>query len=100
MRGCRLILLSCGGTPLVPGPSELLGLFCALASPSASCFTGKRVVSDIVAIFVAQEGKLFRRCARVMSSCHFPDYLEAGLSSASSMLLVCDPCCSAGRLVV
>lgn len=56
--------------------------------------------SLIVAIFLAQEGKLFRRCARVMSSCHFPDCLEAGLSSASSMLLVRDPYCSAGRLVV
>ena len=56
--------------------------------------------SLIVAIFVAQDGMLFRRCARVMLSCHFPDCLEAGLSSASSMLLVRDPYCSAGRLVV
>lgn len=47
-----------------------------------------------------KRGSYFRRCARVMSSCHFPDCLEAGLSSASSMLLVCDPYCSAGRLVV
>ena len=75
-------------------------LFVSLASHSASCFAGKRVALDIVAIFVAQDGMLFRRCARVMSSCHFPDCLEAGLSSASSMLLVRYPYCSAGRLVV
>ncbi len=75
-------------------------LFVTSASHPASCFAGKRVALDIVAIFVAQEGKLFRRCARVMSSCHFPDCLEAELSSASSMLLVRDPYCSAGRLVV
>ncbi len=86
--------------PLLQVQVNYLGFFCALASHSASCFAGKRVVSDTVTTFVIQEGKLFRRCARVMSSCHFPDCLEAGLSSASSMLLVRDPYCSAGRLVV
>ena len=86
--------------PLLQAQVDYLGFFCALASHSASCFAGKRVVSDTVTTFVVQEGKLFRRCARVMSSCHFPDCLEAGLSSASFMLLVRDPYCSASKLVI
>lgn len=84
--------------PLLQAQVDYLGFFCALVSHLASCFAGKRGASNIATTIVAQEGKLFRRCARVMSSCHFPDCIEAGLSSASSMPLAGLFCRKACRL--